>query len=498
MEEKGTKPMLKKRMHRRLGRAFGLLGLVLLACFFAYMLRWRPQGLSLSVGDVVEENITAPYAMEDGYLTELSRQKARQQVGEVYVSGEDSLQEVRSSLEERFSQLEAFLNEAAVLWQQEAERFDGQYYYNSKSWQSMLPEQNLTDRLAEHTLKDLVSTAAGYALLEEYVPSGQRTSNQPVDITALKESFYNVLEPPWRLGVTPENADSLRQQAADALKQTSLPAAVKTELAENILKKYLTVTVQVDEAATLVAQEQAAQAVAPVLLEKGQVILTAGTVIGQGELAHLKALGLLSDGGSTIGRLVSFALYLLGVFGAYGLYLLMNCKRLLLSSRDMLTLAGTLLIGLLFSLIPGLYFSRWLPFLLVPLALGKRLEPSSLGATVVLIALVLCPLGADEGLFTGEAFILAAAGLTGGLCAGLLTGLVPGKKSLVPAAFIGGILSGLVRTLPMLYAGEEGLYILSELGCALGGAALSLVLALGLLTIGEKVIHTNEKERTHD
>lgn len=498
MEEKRAKPLLKKRMHRRLGRAFGLLGGLLLVCFFAYVLRWRPQGLSLSLGDVVQENITAPYAMEDEYLTELSRQKARQQTAEVYVSEADSVEAARRGLEARFDSLESFLNEAAALWQQEAERFDGQYYYNSRSWQSMLSEQDLTDRLAAYTLKDLVSTAAGYALLEEYVAPGQRTSNQPVDITDLKEAFYTVLEPLWMAGVTAENEESLREQAASALKQTSLPAAVKTELAENILKKYLTVTAQVDEEATLAAQEQAAQAVAPVLLEKGQVILAAGTVMGQGELAHLKALGLLSQGGGVIGRLVGFALYLLVLFGVYGLYLLMGCKRLLLSLRDMLVLAGTLLTGLVLSLVSGLYFPRWLPFLLVPLVLGKKLEPSALGATAVLAALVLCPMGADEGLFTGEAFALMVSGLVGGLSAGLLSGLVKGKKSLLPAALLGGMLGGLVRILPLLYTGEEGLYIIGELGCALGGGALSLLSALGLLFASERLTYINKKERTHD
>lgn len=483
-------------MHRRLALSFGLLGGVLVLCLLAYILRWRPQGVSLSVGDVVQEEITAPYAMEDGYLTELSRQKARQQVGDIYVSAPDTVEALRGKLEGRFGDLEAFLTDAATLWQQEADRFDGQYYYNDKSWQSMLTEQELGDRLTAHSLRDLISSAVGYALLEEYVPKGQRTSNQPVDMSALKEAFYGVLEPLWQEGVTSENEESLRQQAISALKQTSLPAAVKTELAENIVKKYLTATAEVDEQATEEARELAAQAVAPVLLEKGQVILSAGTVISQGDVSHLKALGLLSEGGTLWARLVSFCLYLLVCFGLYGLYLLLNCKWLLLSRKDMLSLTVTLGIATGLSLLAGAYFPRWLPFLLVALVLGRKLEPTSLYPTAVLVALILCPLGADEGLFSQEAFACVLSGLMGGLGAAVLFTLLPGKQALVPATVAGGVLGALMQLLPELYAGEEVLALLSKLGCTLGGAALSLVLGGGLLLLGEKLVKSKEKK--HD
>lgn len=483
-------------MHRRLALSFGLLGGVLVLCLLAYILRWRPQGVSLSVGDVVQEEITAPYSMEDEYLTERSRQKARQQVGDVYVSAPDTVDALRRKLEGRFGDLEAFLTDAAALWQQEAERFDGQYYYNDKSWQSMLTEQGLGDRLTAHSLRDLVSTAVGYALLEEYVPKGQRTSNQPVDMSALKEAFYGVLEPLWQEGVTAENEESLRQQATNALKQTSLPAAVKTELAENIVKKYLTTTAEVDEQATEEARELAAQAVAPVLLEKGQVILSAGTVMSQGDVSHLKALGLLHEGGTLGARLVSFCLYLLVCFGLYSLYLLLNCKRLLLSRKDMLSLTVTLGIATGLSLLAGAYFPRWLPFLLGVLVLGRKLEPTSLYPTAVLTALVLCPLGADEGLFSQEAFACVLSGLMGGLGAAVLFTLLSGKRALVPATVAGGLLGALMQLLPGLYAGEEVMMLLSKLGCTLGGAALSLVLGGGLLLLGEKLVKS--KEKTHD
>lgn len=483
-------------MHRRLALSFGLLGGVLVLCLLAYILRWRPQGVSLSAGDVVQEDITAPYFMEDEYLTERSRQKARQQVGDVYVSAPDTVDALRRKLKGRFGDLEAFLTDAATLWQQEAERFDGQYYYNDKSWQSMLTEQGLGDRLTAHSLRDLVSTAVGYALLEEYVPKGQRTSNQPVDMSALKEAFYGVLEPLWQEGVTSENEESLRQQAIGALKQTSLPAAVKTELAENIVKKYLTATAEVDEQATEEARELAAQAVAPVLLEKGQVILSAGTVMSQGDVSHLKTLGLLSEGGTLGARLVSFCLHLLVCFGLYSLYLLLNCKRLLLSRKDMLSLTVTLGIATGLSLLAGAYFPRWLPFLLAVLVLGRKLEPTSLYPTAVLTALVLCPLGADEGLFSQEAFACVLSGLMGGLGAAVLFTLLSGKQALVPATVAGGVLGALMRFLSGLYAGKEALVLLGELGCTFGGAVLSLVLGGGLLLLGEKLVKS--KEKTHD
>lgn len=496
MKGKKATSIQRGKTHRRLTVAFGLLGGVLVLCLLAYVLRWRPQGVSLSVGDVVQEDIVAPYSMEDGYLTELSRQKARQQVGEVYVSAPDTVDALRGKLEARFGDLEAFLTDAAALWQEEAERFDGQYYYNSKNWQSMLTEQGLLDRLTTHSLRDLVSTAVGYALLEEYVPKGQRTSNQSVDMSSLKQAFYAVLEPLWQQGVTSENEAVLHQQAVNAFKQTNLPAAVKTELAENIVKKYLTATAEVDEQATEEARELAAQAVAPVLLEKGQVILSAGTVISQGDVSHLKSLGLLREGGTLWARLVSFGLYLLVCFGLYGLYLLLNCKRLLLSRKDMLSLAVTLGIATGLSLLAGAYFPRWLPFLLVVLVLGRKLEPASLYPTAVLAALVLCPLGADEGLFSQEAFACVLSGLMGGLGAAVLFTLLSGKQAPVPATMAGGVLGALMQLLPGLYAGEEVWTLLSKLGCTLGGAALSLVLGGGLLLLGEKLVKS--KEKTHD
>ena len=87
--EKNT--LLRRRVRRRLLKDMLLLLGLLLLSLGAYLLRWRPYGVTLAVGDTVSAEVTAPRTMEDAYLTEIARQQARSQVETVYVMDEASV-----------------------------------------------------------------------------------------------------------------------------------------------------------------------------------------------------------------------------------------------------------------------------------------------------------------------------------------------------------------------------------------------------------------------
>ncbi len=483
--EKNT--LLRRRVRRRLLKDMLLLLGLLLLSLGAYLLRWRPYGVTLAVGDTVSAEVTAPRTMEDAYLTEIARQQARSQVETVYVMDEASVQAAKAALETPLTKIEDFLNDMAVLWQQKAERFDGQYYYNSQEWTSMLSQADLERFLQERGLAALVSPAVGYALLEQYVPQGQRTPGQAADISEYRQTFQQIIYPLLEAGLEEKDIPAVREQAVTALKSTSLPAAVKTELSETLLTQCLLSTVVADEAATEAAREQAARNTAPVLLEKGQVLLEKGRVVSQGDVAHLRALGLLHEAGTFLGRLAGYMIYLLLCWSGYGLLLLLCGQKLLLKPREIRRMAGVWALTMGVSLGLSLLEPRLMPMVLGVLLLSHETGRPVILGTAAAMALIIGPLGADGGLFSQEAWRIVPCWLAAGLAAGALKSLYPGRSVGLPAALTGSAASAFSLLGPALYAGDSFLSCASAMGFALAGGALSLLLSMGFSMLGDRL-----------
>ena len=285
-------------------------------------------------------------------------------------------------------------------------------------------------------------------------------------------------------GVRESELETARYRAKEQLKQTSLPAVGKTELAGNLIDRFYVASAVVDEVETEKARAAAASDVTPVSVRKGEVLFRKGTTLTQKDLVHLVSLDMLK-GESDRSSFGSFLLYLLPVYLVYGLYLLLFEQETALLPLVMLRLSLLFMVNLAVMWVFTLFESRIAPVLLGALMIAATHEKrTALGASV-LIALTNSLLLPESGILSGETFALMAGTLLSGVVAVCILTVDGKRTAFVPAAIIGGGVGGLLPAVPKLLAGEGWLVSVTAFGLFFVGAIIALVLGMGLTAIWE-------------
>lgn len=440
---------------------------LLLACFVSVL---SDAGkMRLSEGDKLTKNVLAPYTGTDEYMTEKARRVARERTETVYVIDEAAVGRQESAIESWFTSCEAFMNDMLTVWKNGARVVEGSTLYNDTNWRTLAPEVNLEKALEKRGISKELGTQAAYALLNAYLPTGRvRDKDAAVDISPLKDAVREAVFPVLEAGVTSRSLSSACTKAKNTMKKTSLASALKTELAENLIDRYMAVTVTADETATEAKRAAEAAAVNPVKMVRGQVILKKDTVIDADDIAHLTALGLIKGAEGEKSGFVPLFLYaslsLLGVL----LHMVLADKRLILGGRETELFFLSAAVSELIVFLCALWEPQAAPVLLPVLLAGTLLKKEQAATAALFSALLLPILACTDGAFSKEAFASAAAVYTGGMAA--VFALSKGAKSplkIMGAGLTGGAAGALIRLFSLLY--REG----STFDC-IAGAGLTL------------------------
>jgi len=211
-----------------------------------------PDSVPLEVGQASLHFVGAPRRVEDRHTTEALRQSARDAVGEVY----DQDNAVATLVLDHVGDVLVRLATIAAADMPEATRL--------VAVREQLP----------------------FALPDSIIMAGLRVD--PASHPALRGELAAVLEPLYQLGIKEDGIDLARTRLRDALRETMLASDARS-LFIAIVPPLMTHNLRLNEAATERERAEAAKQVAPVYLQKGQKI------IGQGEVATLREITLLSD-----------------------------------------------------------------------------------------------------------------------------------------------------------------------------------------------------------
>lgn len=151
------------------------------------------------------------------------------------------------------------------------------------------------DAAFDALLTDDARHAALVASLPTLSPAAQATlvSLDKVGWSALRDEMLGVLEPAQRAEVRDTELTAAREALDDRMSARFSPP--ERTLAAQIMWPYLVANSSYDEAATVLAREQAADAVAPVeyTIHKGELIVRKGQRLEATDLELMSALGLL-------------------------------------------------------------------------------------------------------------------------------------------------------------------------------------------------------------
>jgi len=235
-------------------------------------------------------------------------------------------------------------------------------------------------------------------------------------------------------GISPGLPSNILQEAVNLQVRSLVPAATEP-LATELLLTVLKPNLKEDVEQTRQLAQQAASAVAPVMIEvqEGEVIIQAGNIISQTDFVLLDYFGLSRREINWLG-LMHLGGVVVGAVGVFGLVVrqsnskLRQCDRILIL---LLTLSTPLLAKVV------------APYISLP-AVGLLLGSfygSPLGATVVGLLTVLLPVSLDIGRLQ----LLANAG--GGLLASCLAGRMRSREELALLGVGVGLTQGLVYLL---------------------------------------------------
>ena len=471
---------------RGLWRAMGL-PLLLLVCLVNLLLlclRYPDVRLDLRAGDVLTEDVLYPFTVVDAFRTDELRQAARDRVQPVYRLDETIIDAQGQVLDGWFIQYDLFLKDMVLRWEEGAQEYTGMLY-NQTAWNVLVKEPELQSKLNEYGLSDTLDTVMAYTLLNTYLPrSSLHAAGTVPDTAPLKTALSDAILTGMRAGVKESELEAARYRAKEQLKQTSLPAVSKTELAGNLIDKLYVASAVVDEVQTEQVRAAAANDVAPVTVKKGDVLFRKGTTLSQKDIVHLVALDMLKTG-SDRSPYGSYLLYLLPIYLVYGLYLLLFERETALSPSVMVRLTLLLMLNLTVTWIFTLFESRMAPVLLGTLMIAATHEKrTAIGATV-LIALTAGLMLPPSGIMAGETFALMAGTVVTGLVAICILTVDDKRTTMVPAAIIGGGIGGLIPMVPTLLSGGSLLTGVTAFGLFFVGAVIALVLAMGLTAIWE-------------
>jgi putative nucleotidyltransferase with HDIG domain len=430
-------------------------GLITAAILAILLIGALPAGVQIEVGEVAKQDIVAPItAINSGETERLKEEAARQALREaaddpsfyqinpaVVLGVEEDVTGVLNLLRQGIAPEDA--GDAEQPEQLNISEIDRRLI---RDWQIEIPQRNL---------EAVVSLS-----LAEFDRFAQITAE--LVLAAMEERI---------------SEDGLRD-ARDAFEESVKRSGLRDDLEQAAVvlgRQLIRPNLVLDTERVQEAVAQAEQAVQPVQIIQGEIIIRKGDVVRPEHISLMRDVGLLKTGrdyGAAAGR----TLLVLAVVALMGVYLRQNRLQVLENPAHM-GLVGSvvvtvLLLGRLFSMLAWPEAVYLNPSALVGLLLTLLLDPKVATMATVVTAVLL-------GVISDFSWAVGILALVGGLTAVLSVSKVSQRGDLMRAGSIVGGVNVLLMVALGLVGKDSGLLIHSYLGLLSG--VLASIVAIGVL-----------------
>ncbi|MGB4565108.1 MAG: HDIG domain-containing metalloprotein, partial [Dethiobacteria bacterium] len=404
-----------------------------------------PSRINLEVGRPSPKTIYAPRDVVDEHATEMLRRAAEEAVPEVF----DYQPEVA---EEALAAVKGFFKECLDL--------QGNAELPQEEKVKALREEGSFEGLADSVLLSLLTA-------------------DPGTVQELQRRLEDTLTKSFEEGIKANELEAAWQEVSQAIALFPYSADLK-RISEKLVEPLIRPNLILNQAATQQNREKARQAVEPVVLLRGTLIISEGETVTEKHLAQLESLGLLKGGSTDYPAYIGLFLFLLVVFVMVGIYLSIFVKNVFKNAALILLLGIVVLVTLIFA-IAATYFSGFL----IPVSIGVLLIAVMFGARLALIMNVVFAL--MVALVTGGDFVYFAVALCGGLAAIYGVSRVSQRGDLAKAGlYVAGANTATIIAVLLIFGNlsvDHG--SLAQMGYGLlagiGNGIFSSVVAIGLL-----------------
>jgi len=395
-----------------------------------------PDSVPLEVGQASIGFVGAPRRVEDRHTTEALRKSARDAVGEVYDQDNTIVTLVLNNVSDVLGRL------------------------------ATIAAADMPDALRLQAVREQLP----FPLPDSIIKIGWNVD--AASHQALRSELAAVLEPLYQLGIKEDGMDLARTRLRDALRETMLASDARSLLIA-IVPPLMTHNLRLNEVATERAREDAAKLVSPVFLQQGQKI------IGQGEIATLREITLLSDLGLLRTgfdyRAIAGVLLLVLLMLAFPLSYLYFHYRAVYASTLQLGLMSVICLGVA---VVSFALSGFAGYLM-PVAAASMLIAVLVDARVgVGVGVALSLLVAGFTGFEPRIFVVALLGSAAGIYAVSNSEL---RRSLVRSGIVVGVVNALTVAAFALLSGDVLQVAFRDIFLGLANGLLSAILTIGSL-----------------
>jgi len=434
---------------------------------------------SLKVGDTVSEDIAAPRDVYDEEATVTLRLQASSSVEKVYKIDEEIYTSLSNAVISFFDGLDRIRADAEVLRRQKVA--------------AALPESALAQMGEGQLTPDQWSMIVSTVELEAMRPAALEALDQDnlygvlsiseTDMSAWMREAQLRINSIHRRGIKDSNLQDTRTEFRQDLEPLT-PLAIK-EICSIMAREFISPTLIYSETDTLMAMDEAAGAVEDQYIEKGDILVTAGTVITEEIYEELVNVGVIRVGG------VRFILKVLVVFA---IILLLACIVLLVAVYIPRYLSDTSKL-----LLAAILISLTTVIALFTLRVDEALNPIFLAAYLITM-LVSGRVAAIACIFMAVVFGMMAMGATydygmmarvilttalGGMAGILLVRKATKRSAVFAGAAVASVVMCVAIALFSVLDAEANYEILKDVGKIVVINLASAILGIGLMPFWE-------------
>jgi len=478
-KKEGRKPFSRKRAR--------MLGLLILAAAFAAtcllaLADISPRLYDVKIGEPSPDTITATRSVADEAATQALRDSARANAQKVYAIDDALTAQYVTGAEGFFGALyEARTTAVSMLPQGSGAQFD------ADEWKAALSDEQKAQLCAMTAPALDAETLAGVL------------ASTTDEIQTLRDVVISKLATSLEAGLSEDGAASVKSSCVREINAMTGVSATLKQVASLVLDEYMRPTLVLDETATRAAQDAAADAVEPVMIKKGDVIVERGKTVTQEAYAILSNLGLVRADETGAFRSVGAVLILLLVFSLFVAYLSLHRKDVLGDWKKMLIIAVLIALTVLLAFAGGRADGRLSPALIAVMLCALLVDERAALALTPLMAVTLGMMAAsEEGTFDAGAFSMCASTLAAGTAAVIALRKTQSRGALIAAGAVGGAAASFVTVALQLIEGSDAVSVLVGVAWTFGSAMISTLLVVGSLSLWETVFDVATPARLNE
>lgn len=463
----GRKPPVRKRTRG--------LGLLLTAAAFAATCAFAladmaPTLYAVTVGEPSPATIYAPRSIVDEPATEALTESARANAKKVYAIDGALISQYVSGAEKFFTDFFAMRAAASSMLPQ------GTTALGADEWKQTLTgeEKAQLGAMTEPSLDE--DTLAGVL------------ASPAEEAQTLKDVVLSKLSTALEAGLSEEGMPSVKSSCVREINaMTGLSATLK-RTASLVLDAYMHPTLVLDEQATKTAQDAAAEAVEPVVIKKGELIVERGKLVTEAEHALLSGLGMLYTGEKNITLTIGVLAALFTGFALYAAYLALYRREVLGEAKKMLTIAVLVVFTIGLAYLGNRVDARLSPALIAIMLCALLVDERAALALTPLIAASLGVMAlSGEGTADVDAYSICVSTIASGASAVIALRKTQSRGALIGAGAVGGAAASFAVAALQLILGTELMPVLVAVAWTFGSALISTLLVAGSLSLWEIV-----------